>query len=232
MSEPGLIAEYLDALGRELRFDAPLCRRVCAEVEDHLHESVAADTDTERRAAECRAIERFGAPRDLAAQFAALALTRQTKATGVLVMLVVVGVYIAMRGRLMWWGPAASLQSWAFAATAITIMRATFWFAVVVGLVGWAYSTRVKVSSLAGTAGRRWLRRCLVLSGAATAAVVALVTLEATFVSLRLMAAAWSAAIVVPLLFIGAEAVLASILVVQWIDVMHRRSITAGLLRH
>ena len=232
MEEPSLIAEYLDALASELRFDPPLCRRVRAEVEDHLCESVAADPAGASGEAARRAIERFGPPRDLAGQFAVASLARQAKAGGILVMLIVLGTFAAMKGRVMWWGPSQTVQSPELVTTAITVMRGVFWLAVVIGLAGWAYSARAKVPSSLGSVGRRWLRRCLILCAVATAAVVAMVTLDAMLVAFRLMASAWSAAHVIPLLFIGTELTLAAILIVHLLDVMHRTSATSALLRH
>jgi hypothetical protein len=43
MAEPGVIAEFVERLARELDFDASLSRCVRQEVEDHLWETVCAD---------------------------------------------------------------------------------------------------------------------------------------------------------------------------------------------
>src|SRR6201999_4384389 len=43
--EPGMIPDYLERLAHELDFDRSLSRRVRQEVEDHLWEAVAADSN-------------------------------------------------------------------------------------------------------------------------------------------------------------------------------------------
>jgi hypothetical protein len=214
-----------------LRFDPPLRRRVCDEVEDHLYESLTSSSAEQATDAARQAIEKFGPPRDLAVQFALAALTKQTKAVGTLAMLVVLGVFLAMRARLMWWGPSQVLQSSDSILTPFVIMRCVFWLSVITGLGGWAYSTRTKEPRGSITACRKWLRRCLTLCVAATTAIVAMVTLDAIFVCLRLMSSGWSDSIAAPLAFLGAELVLAAILILYVFDVMYRTVSTATLFR-
>jgi hypothetical protein len=73
MSDTGVIARYLDALGRDLRVGPRRKARILAEVEDHLFE--AAREEQERGASTADALEaavaRFGAPGMVARQFMA-----------------------------------------------------------------------------------------------------------------------------------------------------------------
>jgi hypothetical protein len=229
---PRPIADYLDVLTRELDFDRALSRRVRDEIADHLHESMAhdaAESDDEARAR--YAVERFGAPRELAAAFAATALARQAKTIGLLMMLVEVGIYVAMKGRVLWWGINPALHGSDLLAAFIMAARVVFWVAVVLGLAGWLASGRLGAAGLRGLAGRRWLKRCLVLCATVTGAVVVLVALDAALVSMRVLATAWSSALVVPLLFMAAELTLAAILAIHVVELAQRTASASSLLR-
>jgi hypothetical protein len=72
-------------------------------VEDHLWEAAAADPSEEGREAQRRAIAGFGDPRLIAAQFAAVSLQKQTRRTGLAVVLIAAGVYITMKARVAWY---------------------------------------------------------------------------------------------------------------------------------
>jgi hypothetical protein len=82
-----------------LRSDRSLSQCVRREVEDHLREAVAADPEGNGPDAERRAVANFGDPRLIAAQFAAVALARQTRKVGAAVILVIAGVFVAMKAR-------------------------------------------------------------------------------------------------------------------------------------
>jgi hypothetical protein len=228
---PSPIADYLDALTRELRFDPALSRRVREEIADHLHESMAHDAGACEDERARHAVERFGAPRELAAGFAAAALARQAKAIGVLMMLVVLGIYVAMKARVLWWGINPALHGSDLIAAFVMVGRGVFWLAVVVGLAGWLYSGRLGAAGRGGTAARCWLRRCLALCGIVTAAVITLVVLDAALVSMRVLATAWSSVLVVPLLFMAAEVILAAILAIHVVELVQRTASASTLLR-
>jgi hypothetical protein len=49
MPQRGPVADYLDALTRELSFDGPLAHRVRQEVEDHLWEAQTATRQSKRK---------------------------------------------------------------------------------------------------------------------------------------------------------------------------------------
>lgn len=96
------IDDYVVALGRELSFDRALARRVCAEIGDHLRESAEADPAWPAEEAERRAIARFGSWRDIAGQFTADAVHRQTKRTWLALLAAVFATFLAMRLRTVW----------------------------------------------------------------------------------------------------------------------------------
>ena len=62
-------------LRRDLDFDPALARRMADEVEAHLWDAAEADPAWPSPEAERRAVERFGLAREIAAQFAADAVT-------------------------------------------------------------------------------------------------------------------------------------------------------------
>ncbi len=96
------IDDYVNALGRELSFDRALSRRVCAEIEDHLREVAEADPAWPAEEAERRAVARFGDWRDIAGQFTADAVHRQSKRTWLVLLAAVFATFLAMRLRMMW----------------------------------------------------------------------------------------------------------------------------------
>ena len=102
------VADYLDALTRQLGFDRPLAYRVRQEVEDHLGEATAANGGSSIEA-QARAVRCFGEAREIASQYAALSLLRQARRSGAIIVLASGALYIAMRGRVAWYG----LMQWA-----------------------------------------------------------------------------------------------------------------------
>ena len=98
-----MISDYLESLAGALRFDRSLSRRVRQEVEDHLSEAVAAHPGSDRPEAEQRAIANFGDPHVIAAQFAVVSVAKQTRRAGAAIILVIAGVFIAMKARVAWY---------------------------------------------------------------------------------------------------------------------------------
>ena len=98
-----MISDYLDSLVGALSFDRSLSGRVRQEVEDHLREAVAADPMGDEIEAQRRAIANFGDPHVIAGQFAVVSLAQQTRRVGVAIILVVAGVFIAMKARVAWY---------------------------------------------------------------------------------------------------------------------------------
>ena len=116
------------------------------------------------------------------------------------------------------------------AAIIRSIDRYGFWVALIVGLAGWAYSYRLRVSMVFDADYRRRLKRSFVLSVAAAAVLVTSVISDSTLVGLRIWWSGWSLASLVPLLGVGIEIALAAVLVAQMRAVMHRGAATALLL--
>src|SRR3978361_1910396 len=98
-----MIQDYLDRLARELDFDRSLARGVRQEVEDHLWEAVAADTAKNTLEAQRRAVADFGDARTIAAQFAVISLARRSRQAAVAAVLVISGIFIAMKARIAWY---------------------------------------------------------------------------------------------------------------------------------
>ena len=99
-----MISHYLGQLAHELDFDPSLSRQVTQEVEDHLWQAVESDPVADRLAAERRAVAKFGDPRDIAAQFAAVSLAAHARRVGLAAVLVIAAVFIVMKARLAWSG--------------------------------------------------------------------------------------------------------------------------------
>jgi hypothetical protein len=99
----GVISEYLDTLQAALRFDSSLARRVRKEFEDHLREAVAADPGEDRRQAEQRAIANCGDPRAIGTELAIISLARRTRRLAVIIVLMLAGVLLLMRGLIAWY---------------------------------------------------------------------------------------------------------------------------------
>ena len=107
MLQPNIVADYLDTLAQELSFDEPLSRRVRKEVEDHLWEA-SANEPGDATEAQRRAITKFGDPREIAQQYAALSVLSQVRRVAIIVVLALVGIFISMKGRGAWY----SLMQW------------------------------------------------------------------------------------------------------------------------
>lgn len=126
----GLIEDYIATLAREMDFDPALARRLMCEVEGHLRDAAEADPAWPSPEAERRAIKRFGLAREIAAQFAADAVERQSKRTWLTLLFTVLTTLAAMRVRAIW---AAGTGS----TFAPLIDRYGFLAAVCVAGVGW-----------------------------------------------------------------------------------------------
>ena len=172
-----LMTAYLDQLTRELSFDPSLARRMRAEAEDHLQEAVASDPMGVTTEAERRAIARFGAARDIAAQCAVPLLVKQVKNAGAAATLIAVGVLIAMKSALQ---PMLRLRrlsatirlSTVCAPSFSTIDRYAFWCGLLIAICGWAYISIVCASDEARLVWPKRLRLSLLTYAAAAVAVV------------------------------------------------------------
>src|SRR6516164_6655753 len=139
-----MTSEYLDSLEAALRFDRSLGRRVRKEFEDHLQQAVAADLSEDHGQAEQRAIANCGDPRAIATAFAVISLARRAKRLAVLIVLVLMGMLLLMRGLVAWYTAiewAISDEMKPLAATIGMFTRYAFWTATLIGVVAWAYGS-------------------------------------------------------------------------------------------
>jgi hypothetical protein len=204
------VADYLDALSRELEFDPALARRVRHEVEDHLRDAIEAEPGEPNSDAEWRAISRFGAAQDLAAQFKAASLHRRMKKTGALTLCAVAAIFAAMESRVIWyrhtqWRVSDPLK--AASEIIVPIDRYAFGLAIVFGILGWLYSASRPVPATYRQACRDQFHRGQFLMGTAALAVAVAVMCEVLLTGWRLAEADWSVNALIPALTIVIEAV-------------------------
>jgi hypothetical protein len=127
-----MIAAYLKRLEAALADDPALAAQVLQEVRDHLEEALAADHSGDRCAAERRVIERFGDPRELAAQFAPVSLAQHTRRAGMAIMVATAMIMLMMKARVLWYGVVEwklSEPVQALASRIIMVDRYAFWLA-------------------------------------------------------------------------------------------------------
>lgn len=225
MEKSGVIPEYAERLAGLLAFDPPLSQRVRREVEDHLWEAVAADPADDRREAERRAVAGFGDPRAIAAQFAVLSLAKQARRVGVAAVLMIAAVFVAMKARLSWYGVMASPTvdpMRAFGEFVVVIDRWAFWLSFLAGIACWRYVERLRVPAAFTAEYRVRLRRFVLLSSAATAALIASVVSDGVLTSLRLLATGWSAESLLPVFSMAVEVACAAALVSHIRGMMRR----------
>ena len=129
----GVIDTYLASLRREFAFDPALGRRMAEEIGSHLWDAAEADPAWPSAEAERRAVERFGLPCEIAAEFAADAIARQSKRTWIALLATLAATFVAMRLRQMWLGNVEDLLP----TLAPIVDRYAFIAALVVGAVGW-----------------------------------------------------------------------------------------------
>jgi hypothetical protein len=230
MRQPTPISDYLDTLTSELSFDPPLARRVRQEVEDHLHEAAAGDASVE---AQQRAVRNFGDVREIARQYTALSLLRQTRRTGAVVVLAVAGIYLTMKSRLAWYG----LMQWMLTADlqdygrlGLAINRCTFTLALLLGIAGWVYIGSRQVSATFHTSYRDQLRRGLAIAIAAACPLILSIVTDTVMTGLRLSSVQAGALALVPLLTIAAEMTLAILLVTEIYKTVRRAGRASWLL--
>jgi hypothetical protein len=201
MSQPSAITEYLDELTRELAFDPRLSRRVRHEVHDHLCEAVDAESGEAAGSAEERAIARFGRPREIAAQYKALAIYTRMRQVGAIVILAVAGIFFAMEGRVVWYGFVrwpVSDELQALGAALLPVDRYAFLAAALLAICAWLCSLSLSIPADHRLMSHRRLRGCRFLAAAATIAVAVSVALELFLTGLRLLETGVSSSALLP----------------------------------
>jgi hypothetical protein len=229
-----MIQQYLELLTRELDFDRSLSRCVRQEVEDHLWEAVASDPAKDTLEAQRRAIANFGDARAIAAQFAVLSLARRSRRAGFAAILIIAGVFIAMKARIAWY---AAMQ-WAIGddmralgGLVVLIDRYAFLLSVIIGIGGWLYIRSREIPVAFYPAYRRQLRRFFLLCAAAAVALVVSVTSDAVLTALQLHGAELSGMSLVPILSMAIEIVFVGTLVLHIRGVALRAESTAALMK-
>jgi hypothetical protein len=228
-----VISEYADSLAGKLGFDRSLASRVRQEVEDHLWEAVAADPAADPLEAQRRAIARFGDPQLIAAQLAAASLAERMRKIGVTVILVIAGIFVAMKTRVAWY----ELTQWALCENAqelservVMIDRSAFWLAIAGGIAGWAcIARRPPAASLSSC--QEQIRRFLLLCSIAIGGLIAAVISDGVLTALRLSGWEWSAYFLIPLFTMAIEIACAALLVFHVREVARRMACAAQLLK-
>ncbi|MBV8839601.1 MAG: hypothetical protein JO000_23960 [Alphaproteobacteria bacterium] len=210
MRRPEPIADYLDALARELAFDPPLCRRVCHELEDHLGEMLEAEGGEPTAAGTVRAIERLGSPRAIAEQYRALSLLTRMRASALMLVVAVAGIFLAMKARIAWYGITewdASAQLQAINAIALPVDRYAFLAATFGALAGWLYAATLPAPATCRADALVALKRCGLLLRIATIFITGAVGIELVLSLYRFADAGLSSALILPAVTIMLEAV-------------------------
>ncbi|HTP62386.1 MAG TPA: hypothetical protein VMJ14_09920 [Burkholderiales bacterium] len=234
MEESGVISGYVESLAGKLAFDRSLARCVRQEVEDHLREAVAAGPEGNALEAERRAVANFGDPEAIAAQFALLSLARQSRKAGVAVVLVIGGVFFAMKARIAWF----ALTQWvlseearAVSAYVVAIDRYAFWLSAVVGLAAWVTISRRRAPAALHPSYRGQLRRFFLLCAIAAGGLLASVICDGVLSAIRLVETELSADFLVPVFSMAIEVACAAVLVFHIRCVARRMASTAALAR-
>ena len=235
MQESRMIAAYAELLASKLDFDPSLSRRVRQEVQDHLWEAAAADPSDNGREEVQRAIANFGDPHVIAAQFATTWLVRQTWKVGVTVILVIGGVFVAMKARVTWyaaaqWGLSDDVR--AVAKSVGLIDACAFWLSVIVGIVGCTYVVvrRVPPTALCAAHCSR-LRHLLFLSTVSAASLTVSVISDGMLTALRLVGREFSSDFLIPISSMVMEIVCAGILIFSVRSIVVRMVHTTALLK-
>jgi hypothetical protein len=228
-----VISQYAELLAAKLRFDRSLSQCVRQEVEDHLREAVAADPAGDTLAAQQRAIANFGDAQSIAAEIAIASLAKQTRTLGVAVILVIAGVFIAMKARIAWYAAtqwALSGDMKAVGGFISSIDFYAFWLSVIIGVGGWAYISNRPTPSTFNPSCRVRLRRCFLLCAVAAGALIAAVLSDGVLTVLRLFETELSVSFLVPIFSMAGEITCAGILVSRLRAMTRRTAYIAALL--
>lgn len=234
MQEPGVISAYVELLAKELSFDRSLSQCVRQEVEDHLWEAVAADSMGNMPGAERRAVANFGDPHVVAAQFAVVSLTNQTRRVGGTVIAMIAGVFVTMKARVAWFAAtqlAMSDDMRAVSGIVVLIDRYAFWLSVLIGIGGFAYISSRRIPAAFSPAYRKQLGRFFLLCKATTGALIASVISDGVLTAFQLFGTGLSAGFLVPILSMAIELACAGVLVFHIRSMAQRTASAAALLK-
>jgi hypothetical protein len=228
--QPGPIADYLDALARELGFDIALSRRVCAEIEDHLRQATDGCLSIESQQ---RAVANFGDPRDIARQYITSSLLTHMRWVGLAMIGASTAIFLAMKARVVWY----EVMQWklnaeweAVRTIGLAIDRCGFVGALSIALIGWIYISTRRAPIRFHVAYNKELNRCIVLCGAAATGLIVSVTIETGLAGIRLLGMEWGAAALVPILSLVIEMAAAALLVLRIRAMIRRAAVVFSLL--
>ena len=230
---PVSIAEYLDKLARELRFDPQLSQRVRREVEDHLLDAIADSESTSPKEAARLATARFGDPRLIARQYAPSSLLQQTRRVGGILILAIAAILVLMKGR----GALYEFLQWrlnpdglgGLGAIAPVIDRYAFQASLVLGILGWLYIASRRAAPTISDDYQHQLRRSLLLSAAVSGLLIGAVALDTILGAMRTIGAGMSLAAAIPLLSIAVEIGLVGVIAVELRKVLQRKALVSSL---
>jgi hypothetical protein len=226
-----MIAAYLKRLSDALEFDPALASHVVAETREHLFDAADQESIDDREEAERRAVDRFGDPRALAAQFAAISLARHARRVGVGVILAIVTIMVMMKTRVAWyafvqWTLADDAR--ATAASIHSISRYSFWLAATLGIGTLIYIGRRRTPMRLHAGYRRHLRCIACLLACATAALAVSVIGDLILTGLRIEMER-SAEAVIPIASLSIEIASIAILVFMIANASRRTAQMARL---
>ena len=232
MRPPVPIAEYLDRLTSELRFDPRISRRVRREIEDHLLDAVADSTGTNPEDAARQAVARFGDPRLIARQYAPASLLQQTRRLGGIMILAIAAILVLMKGRVALY----DLLQWrlnsdrlgGLGAIAPAIDRHMFQMSLVLGILGWVYIASRRAPSTINSEYQHQLERCLLSSATASGLLIGAVVLDTILGGMRIFYAGMSLAAVIPLLSIVIEIGLVGAIAIELRKMVRRKALISS----
>ena len=206
MTKPSaLIAQHADRVAGRLAFDRALARRVRQEIEDHLTDAVAAAPARDRVEAERAALARFGDPDRIAAQFAGASLAKQARSAGAAAVLMMAGVFFAMKLRLAWYGLMALPAAERFHELGRFVLladRIALWLAAIAAIGAWLCVYRRQAGA----------QRIFALCAISACSLATSIACDAVLTWLRVDAAGWSSKFVLPGLLMALEVACAAVL--------------------
>ena len=197
--------------------------------------AVAADPMGDGLEAERRAIASFGDPHLIAAQFAVVSLAKRSRRVGAAIILVIAGVFVAMKARVAWYAVMESAVSddlKAVSGIVGSIDRYSFWLSVVIGIAAWLYISSRGIPAAFHPAYRRQLRRFFLVCRAAAVALIVSVISDAVLTALRFRGTEFSTTSLVSIVSIAIEIVCVGIFVLQIRRVALRATLTFPAAYH
>jgi hypothetical protein len=214
MSHQRPVADYLDALTRELSFDRAPARRVRIEVGDHLWEAAAARPGGPSPDNQRHVIAQFGNAGELAACYVSASLLARVRRAAGATLLAVAAIFVAMEARIAWYGlvERKSDPHW-LTAPGLWLDRCAFALALVTALAGCFYAANRRAPPRFRKDYGRELDRCVALCAAAAAALLVTVLTETVLTGVRLFGIGLRWEVLIPAGSLAAEIAAAVLLI-------------------